>query len=113
MPSNCAVFGCFSNRKKPGCGDISFFGFPKNEEYRRKWVQICRRADNINDKYARVCSLHFEPSAYERNLKYELLGTPLPRKLARLKEDALPTLHLPTAAGELTYSLFIKEIYFN
>ncbi|KAK3869788.1 hypothetical protein Pcinc_024930 [Petrolisthes cinctipes] len=40
--------------------------------------------------------LHFDPKAYERNLKYELLGLPIPTNQIRLQNDAVPTLNLPS-----------------
>ena len=104
MPSNCAVYGCFTNVNKLIDKHISVHTFPKNEDVKRKWIHLCKRADPINAKSARVCSLHFEPDAYERNLKYELLGIPLPKSMKRLKEGALPTLHLPALKGEHYYN---------
>ncbi|KAJ8944811.1 hypothetical protein NQ318_013147 [Aromia moschata] len=42
--------------------------------------------------YARVCSDHFSPDCYQRDLQHELLGLPLRRKL---KSDAVPNQNLP------------------
>ena len=89
MPSNCAVYSCYSNSKYNK--NITFHGFPKDKELRSKWVQLCRRQDKFNVDNARICSLHFEESAFERNLKYELLGIPVPKRIIKFKEGALPT----------------------
>ena len=71
MPKCCAVHGCNTNQTNKG--DIALHRFPKNEEVKQQWIQLCKRADRINTEYAVVCSLHFEESAYDRNLMYELL----------------------------------------
>ncbi|XP_042883416.1 uncharacterized protein LOC122260280 [Penaeus japonicus] len=99
MPNNCAVYNCYSrysNREKN-----SFFHFPKNEELRAKWIDLCRRGDKFNANVARICSLHFESTAFERNLKYELLGRPIPKGQIRFKEGAVPTLNLPISEDDL------------
>ena len=79
MVTYCAVFGCNSNAKQNK--DLLFHTFPKDEETRKKWVNACKRADKFNADNGRICSLHFEKSAYARNLKYELLRLPLPRMM--------------------------------
>lgn len=96
MPTVCIVPGCKSVHRKGA--DISFHELPKDEERRAKWLAIC----GINDWYrhGRICSRHFEASAYERNLKYELLGLPMPPWLLRFKPGALPTLHLQNSMGK-------------
>ena len=104
MPNMCAVFGCNSNSGRNG--DLIFHTFPKNEELRKKWIHLCKREGRINANSSRICSLHFESSAYARNLQYELLGIPLPRKLVRLKDDAVPILSLPNSKGKLKNFVF-------
>ena len=99
MPNNCAVFGCYSSYHKKE--NITFHKFPKDEELKRQWIQLCKRADQINVKNARVCSLHFEPAAYKRNLMYELLGQPVPPSRVCLNEDAVPTLNMPSSKGKV------------
>lgn len=59
-----------------------------------------RKGDDLNTKVARVCSLHFAPDAFQRNLQYELFDVPIPKRLIRLKEEAVPTLCLPGSPGE-------------
>ncbi|XP_066955828.1 uncharacterized protein [Macrobrachium rosenbergii] len=96
MPNICALYGCNSNSDRNT--DLTFHTFPKNE-LRKKWIHLCKRKDKFNADSSRICSLHFESSDYARNLKYELLGIPIPRHLVRLNSDAIPTLHLPTSEG--------------
>ena len=100
MPNNCAVFGCYSRDRKDN-NNIRFFTFPQNEEDKKKWVHLCKRQDPINTKVARVCNLHFEPSAFRRFLKYELLNLPVPQNMRPLKDGALPTLNLPDKEGKV------------
>ncbi|KAG0710837.1 hypothetical protein GWK47_021973 [Chionoecetes opilio] len=63
-----------------------------DEELRAKWIEISGAAKNR--KTGRICSRHFESSAFERNLKYELLGIPVPPWHSRFKPGTVPTLHL-------------------
>lgn len=44
-----------------------------------------------------VCSVHFAPAAFQRNLKYELLQMEVPSSLIKFKSGAVPTLHLPSS----------------
>ena len=57
MPKCCAVHGCNTNQTNKG--DIALHRFPKNEEVKQQWIQLCKRADKINTKYAAVCSFAF------------------------------------------------------
>ncbi|XP_024890063.1 leiomodin-2-like, partial [Temnothorax curvispinosus] len=41
----------------------------------------------------RICSVHFEPSCFTKSLQQQLLGYS-PRKGRKLRNDAMPTLHL-------------------
>lgn len=75
--------------------DIGFHRFPvKNAELCKRWLNFCgvadanKRKNNVSGG-SRVCSIHFAPDAYERDLQNELLGLP-PRK--RLRADAVPTI---------------------
>ena len=49
----------------------------------------------INAETALICSKHFEAEAYEKGLKYELLGEPVPKTLIKIKHGSVPTLHMP------------------
>ena len=97
MPMNCAVFGCYSTSRKK---EISFFRFPRDEETRRKWVHLCKRKDKFNTTTHRICSKHFEDSAYRGDLRQELLGSQAPAMTyRRLNRDAIPTLRMPDSLG--------------
>lgn len=92
---NCAVADCSNyGRKTTG---IIYHSFPKSLELQKEWVSRCKRADEVNVKNARVCSSHFLPEQYERDLKSELLGIPQKKKLLA---NAIPSQHLPNWHGE-------------
>jgi len=84
----CAVAVCKSRKTE----SIIFHRFPKDTVRQKQWAHACKRDDRLlNPQTALVCSLHFQPSDYERDLPNELLGLPV-RK--RLKKSAVPTLKL-------------------
>lgn len=89
----CAVSGC--NTKGGIANGIHLHQFPRSEQIRKIWVLKCCRLKKINCDSARMCSRHFTPDDYQRNLKYELLNLPVPAKLMRLKSSAIPSLLLP------------------
>lgn len=49
MPG-CAVATCKNTNRKTKGTDIKYFGFPKNEDLTRLWINACRRVDKINLK---------------------------------------------------------------
>ncbi|KAL1488777.1 hypothetical protein ABEB36_014576 [Hypothenemus hampei] len=65
------------------------------------WIEKCQRTDFFNSDNARICSGHFKNSSYERNLKYELMGKPVPKNCRKLKLNAVPTLNLPACEGTI------------
>lgn len=79
----CSVKGCTDRSVKK-----SFFRFPREPEIKEKWVEACGRV--ITSYSARICSDHFSPTDFKRNLKNELM----PTKLA-LVDGAVPTIKLP------------------
>ncbi|KAB0795007.1 hypothetical protein PPYR_11846 [Photinus pyralis] len=87
----CSVASCKSQDEKNG--DLSFFSFPKDSQRQSEWINKCNRTDIFNPQFARICSLHFLPIHFERNLKAELLNLPCRKKL---KPDAIPTQLLKT-----------------
>lgn len=97
MPQ-CAVWNCSSLHgqiDKEG-KKISLHAFPLKDATRLKaWVHACGRQDFIPNKVDRVCSLHFNPEDFERDLQLELMGQdPTKRKRAtKLKPGTVP--HLP------------------
>uniref|UniRef100_A0A0A9WNX9 THAP domain-containing protein 6 n=1 Tax=Lygus hesperus TaxID=30085 RepID=A0A0A9WNX9_LYGHE len=88
----CAIAGCTNHGRHRKYKGIRFYQFPKNPELKAKWIIACGRADPLNVSTANVCSVHFQDSDYQRDLKNELLKLPL--KL-RLKPDAVPNLFIP------------------
>ena len=59
------------------------------------WLQKCYRADTVNVNNAVICEQHFSSAQIKRNLKYELLGSPVPRSWRDLKTEAVPNQNLP------------------
>lgn len=81
----CAVAICPSPKDQ----QTVYHRFPKSDELKKKWIVACRRDDRIiNTSTSLICSNHFLPTDYERDLEHELLGLPL-RKI--LKKDAVPS----------------------
>ncbi|KAL1490169.1 hypothetical protein ABEB36_012907 [Hypothenemus hampei] len=101
----CAVFGCKAdNQAKNFDKNVKFFRFPNkvsNSSVLKVWIEKCQRTDFFNSDNARICSGHFKNSSYERNLKYELLGKPVPKNCRKLKLNAVPTLNLPACEGTI------------
>ncbi|XP_076038239.1 uncharacterized protein LOC143023557 [Oratosquilla oratoria] len=92
--ANCAIKGCGSNQRenKP---NVHFHRFPANKKVCERWIELCGNKNTINVQNARLCSLHFGSPDYKRQLKYELLDLPVPKRLKVLKYDALPTRRIP------------------
>ncbi|KAF6771962.1 hypothetical protein AHF37_09513 [Paragonimus kellicotti] len=87
MPQ-CCFAGCH-NRTDDGRG-LSFFRFPRRDVARTKsWVQACGREAFIPSQHSRVCSQHFSPDDFERDIRSELLGSS--HRRLRLKDTAVPT----------------------
>ena len=91
---NCGAPGCENrsddNKKivEQGGKPISFHSLAaRKEPYKAQWIHNLKR--KIIPKHLNVCSAHFEPSCFERDLEYELLGK-IPRNI--LKGDAVPTI---------------------
>ena len=81
----CAVALCSSPKEQT----VVYHRFPLNEEVRKKWIVACKRDDkNLNPSTASVCSTHFLSTDYERDLRNELLGIPIRKKL---KKNAVPS----------------------
>ncbi|KAA0199446.1 Transcriptional repressor p66-beta [Fasciolopsis buskii] len=86
MPQ-CCFAGCH-NRTDDGRG-LSFFRFPRRDVTRTEcWVQACGRHAFVPSQHSRVCSQHFKPDDFERDIRSELLGTG--HKRLRLKDTAIP-----------------------
>lgn len=112
------------NQSKVFDKNIMFFRFPTDPKMVKIWVNACKRKDSFVIKNGRVCSKHFTPDSFKRDLKCELMG--LSSKNHRLlKEDAVPTLNLPFAkpagtpgkegmekycSGSFTFSFSLSEV---
>ncbi len=83
----CAVACC----KAPFPPDVSFHRVPKKEPARKAWVNACKRKDKFNPDTSLICSQHFLPTDFDRDLQSELLHGKRRRKL---KTGAIPTLLL-------------------
>ncbi|GAA6094498.1 zinc finger protein 85-like [Tachysurus ichikawai] len=92
MSWRCSVPGC-GKRKQAKVKGVVFHRFPEKDlELCSKWLAAIGKVVNKTEKKfasLRVCSQHFRPDDYERDLKAELLGCP-PKKV--LKKTAIPTL---------------------
>lgn len=92
MSWRCSVRGC-GKRNQAKANGVVIHRFPEKDlELCSKWLAAIGRDENKTEKkYAslRVCSQHFTPDDYERDLKAELLGCP-PKKI--LKKTAIPSI---------------------
>ncbi|XP_030752894.1 putative leucine-rich repeat-containing protein DDB_G0290503 isoform X2 [Sitophilus oryzae] len=92
MPQ-CYVENCGNYYGKTrGNAKIIYHMMPLDPALAAKWAKLCGRPEVKRSSYARVCSDHFSPKCYQRDLQHELLGLPLRRKL---KPDAVPDTNLP------------------
>ena len=84
--SKCSYIGCSVKSTEKG---LSFHQVPKNatEEQKSHWAKVCPEPGNGST--VRICSKHFLPSDFERDLRNEMLGLPL-RHI--LKPGAYPRL---------------------
>ncbi|VEN39359.1 unnamed protein product [Callosobruchus maculatus] len=90
MPQ-CAVVGCNSTHRRTRGGSIRYHRFPGDSATRSLWFAACGK-NLSNYSTARVCSRHFAPDSYERDVQHEVLGLPT---RCRLKKGAVPEKHLP------------------
>ena len=81
LGSYCAAINCHNSR---GNCTLSMFGFPKDEERCKKWVQHVRRDDLRHTPlnklcHFKLCSNHFEDSQFmNRNTKSKLIWNAVP-----------------------------------
>ncbi|TGZ51382.1 THAP domain-containing protein 1-like [Temnothorax longispinosus] len=88
----CFVEGCKSSRYKKANEDnkifLTFFGFPKDPNLRRKWEEALINSGHTQkhvariSKYSHICSLHFTKSCIET------IGL----SCGRLKPNSVPTI---------------------
>ena len=101
MPKNkiniptCAVGSC-----KPPYPIESFHVFPKDRKLWLIWQQYCLRGDSfIPNEKSRICSRHFRPEDFGRDLKFELMGG---KKKYLLKPGTVPCKALRDAKTNAT-----------
>ena len=90
----CVAYGCLTSNDKhrpnARADDVSFHRFPREEELVQRWVEALRPAvlpDNFR-KCGRVCSDHFKPEDYRRDLQAELMNL---KRRKQLLPDAVPS----------------------
>lgn len=102
---NCAIYNCKSNNKKNTKNTeqvpVKFFRFPQNPLYSKIWEQKCGRSDTFLVKNSRICSKHFLPEHYVKNLRHQLLNYS-PNNSKKLNDDAIPTENLPNQMCKTT-----------
>ncbi|XP_045783605.1 uncharacterized protein LOC123879742 isoform X3 [Maniola jurtina] len=85
--ASCAVNWCRKSSKTYNYKNdgITFHRFPRNSEYKEKWINAtCRGEKWFPNKYSIICSRHFTEDCFQ-NMKNR----------RKLKKTALPTLNLP------------------
>ena len=85
MPS-CSAIDC-QNRSSNIDWNGSFHRLPEVEK--DIWLLFIKRKDGDKLKDLRICSEHFEPDCFERDLKAELMGT---KPKHTLKANSIPTI---------------------
>lgn len=92
MPQ-CIVSSCSNYYKKTRDNpSVIYHTFPASTTRAQKWLELCG-VKKQRTNFARICSEHFSPKCYRRDLQHELLGLPLRKKL---KPDAVPDINLPS-----------------
>jgi len=84
----CCAVGCSNDSRFAIKGQgISFHRFPTEGSLSKEWLAKISRVGLEVTKDTRLCSVHFEPDCFERDLRAELLGSKRKRKL---NPDAVP-----------------------
>jgi len=92
MPGiRCRVDSCRNSVKGTKHTDISFHKFPKNPHLRKVWIKFTRKPGSWNPDNSYICSDHFSPDEFIRNLQAELLQLPARRRV--LKKTAVPSVY--------------------
>ena len=86
---HCIAFGCCNKNTDIKRG-VSFFTLLlKKPDLFKQWLVKLSLKDPPISKHSRVCSEHFTPECFKRDLKAKLIGT---NTVRRLKPDVLPTI---------------------
>ena len=87
MGKTCIAAGCRNTQDDKA---LHFHSLPlKNDKLLKIWLSKLKLLNPPLHIGSRVCSAHFAPECYVRDLKHELLGM---KKSGRLKEGAIPTI---------------------
>ncbi|KAL9963338.1 hypothetical protein ACROYT_G032532 [Oculina patagonica] len=90
MVMYCMALGCNNKSKKRK--DLTFYRLPRDQELLKRWLVNLRKPTLPQClDYLAVCSEHFEPECFGRDLKAELLGG---RPKPPLLKGSVPTLFL-------------------
>ena len=106
----CSAVGCNNDSRYVGKKEgVSYHKFPAEQKLQKEWLAKISRLDLKVTKDSRVCSVHFEPECYERDLKAELLQ--LKSSKCELKPGAVPTIfdHRPKKKPRLSSELRLQE----
>ena len=98
----CCAVGCSNDSRSVSKEQgISFHRLPTEGSLLQEWLAKISRVDFAVTKDTRLCSDHFQPDCFERDLKAELLGLKGKRTL---KSDAVPTVfaHRPRKKPRLS-----------
>lgn len=89
MPRHCSVYGCKSNYDNQDA--VSTFSLPKSDELRAQWIRKIP-TDLSKLKHPVICIKHFDESQIIRKdcLVYKGEYKEYPRKIPKLKDDAVP-----------------------
>ena len=106
----CSAVGCNNDSRYVGSKQgVSYHKFPTDGKLLEEWLAKLSRLDLDVTKDSRVCSLHFEPECFERDLKAELLGLTSTKR--KLRVDAVPTIfdHRPKKKPRLSSERRLQE----
>ena len=76
----------------PDCKGITFHNLPANKLLAKKWLEQLRRDERFGlsqKKNIYVCNEHFTDDCFNKNYRFQLLGTKTQRR--NLKRDSVPT----------------------
>ena len=82
---------------------VSMHCFPKEQSYRRQWIEFVKEKRAKWDgpsEYSYLCSAHFEPHCITYRHRFEMKETGIRPKRITLEQDAIPTIHAsPPSSG--------------
>ena len=102
--------GCNNDSRYVGIKQgVSYHKIPTDGKLLKEWLAKLSRLVLVVTSDSRVCSLHFEPECFERDLEAELLG--LTSTQRKLKLDAVPTIfdHRPKKKPRLSSERRLQE----